>query len=257
MMIPAVSLAAAAMGVGLVMLVPLLIWSGVPRGLDGSSVGWLAVGGAANVVAFLLAYSAFGRGKVGAVTPIISTEGAFAAIFAVAGGERLGVGVAVALAVIAAGVIVAALPDPETAAQGSHDPKALMLALASAVGYGLGLYGVGRASKGVPIVWVLLPARLIGAVLVTLPMALRGRLIVTRRAFPYVVGLALFEMLGLALYSDGARDSLAVTAVLASQFAALATLAAAIFFRERLARRQVAGLVTIAVGVAVLSGLHP
>ena len=44
--------------------------------------------------------------------------------------------------------------------------------------------------------------------------------------------------------------------MLASQFAGLAALAAFVLFRERLTRVQLAGVVAIAVGVAVLSALR-
>jgi drug/metabolite transporter (DMT)-like permease len=63
-------------------------------------------------------------------------------------------------------------------------------------------------------------------------------------------------VLGLVAYNVGARDGIAVAAVLSSQFAAMAAVAAYVVFRERLARVQVAGVVVIAIGVAVLTGLQ-
>ena len=54
----------------------------------------------------------------------------------------------------------------------------------------------------------------------------------------------------------GQRDSVAVAAVLASQFAAIAAVAAYVLFRERLGRLQLVGVVTIVVGVAVLTWLQ-
>lgn len=255
-MISGISLAAWTMAVGLVMTLPLVVWVGIPAGLDVGSGAWLVLGGVANVVGFLCAYSALGLAKVGAVSPIISTEGAFAAIFAIIGGEPIGAGVAVALAVIAAGVALAATRDPTAVAREPGDLHAVGLALAAALAFGLSLYAIGRASADLPIVWTLLPARLLGALFVTAPLQLRSALTITRQAIPYVIGLALFELIGLALYSWGARDSLAVTAVLCSQFAAFASLSAVVLFHERLERTQIAGLVTIVAGVTALSALH-
>jgi multidrug transporter EmrE-like cation transporter len=54
----------------------------------------------------------------------------------------------------------------------------------------------------------------------------------------------------------GSRHSIAVSAVLASQFAALAAVTAFVLFHERLTRVQLAGIAVIAVGVAVLSALQ-
>jgi drug/metabolite transporter (DMT)-like permease len=256
-MIPALSVAAGAMVVGLVLVLPLVLWVGIPPGLSATSAQWLLLAGVANVVGFLFAYSALGIGKVGAITPIVSTEGAFAAIFAIIGGEHLSLAVALTLAVVAAGVILAATSSQSASATHAGSRRAIALALGAAPSFGLALYAVGRASADLPIVWVLLPARLMGTAFVALPLALRSRLIITRRAAPYVVGIAFFELLGLALYSDGSRDSLAVTAVLCAQFAAFATLAAAVLFHERLGRTQIAGLATIVAGVTALSALHP
>jgi multidrug transporter EmrE-like cation transporter len=53
----------------------------------------------------------------------------------------------------------------------------------------------------------------------------------------------------------GARHGIAVAAVLASQFAAIAAVVAYMLFGERVARVQVAGVAAIGAGVAVLSAL--
>lgn len=101
--------------------------------------------------------------------------------------------------------------------------------------------------------WVLLPARLIGLVALTVPLALSRQLRITRAAAPLVVTGGLCELLGFAFYALGSRHGLAVAAVLASQFAAVAGLAAFVLFRERLSRLQLSGVTIIAVGVAALS----
>ena len=79
----------------------------------------------------------------------------------------------------------------------------------------------------------------------------------------YLLGLGLFvvasglcEVGGAAAFVLGARHSIAVTSVLASQFAALAAVAAFVLFRERLTRVQLAGIAIIAAGVAALSALQ-
>src|SRR5205085_7384014 len=61
---------------------------------------------------------------------------------------------------------------------------------------------------------------------------------------------------GFGLFALGARDGIAISAVLASQFGALAGVMAYLLFRERLARVQVAGVATIVVGVGILSALR-
>ena len=78
----------------------------------------------------------------------------------------------------------------------------------------------------------------------------------TREALPLVAASGVLEVLGLVAYNIGAREGIAVAAVLSSQFAAMAAVAAYFLFRERLARIQIAGVVVIALGVAVLTGLQ-
>jgi drug/metabolite transporter (DMT)-like permease len=63
----------------------------------------------------------------------------------------------------------------------------------------------------------------------------------------------LCEVAGFASYTIGARHGIAISAVLASQFAAFAAVGAFLLFRERLTRLQILGIAAIAVGVAVLS----
>jgi drug/metabolite transporter (DMT)-like permease len=98
-----------------------------------------------------------------------------------------------------------------------------------------------------------MPARVVGVAFVFVPMALAGRLRMTRRAAPMVVIVGLGEVLGNASYVVGARESIAVASVLASQFAAIAAVAAFLLFGERLSRRQRLGFVAIASGIAILT----
>jgi drug/metabolite transporter (DMT)-like permease len=240
---------------GLLVVGPVGLVQGRPEGLDRGAMTWLAIAGFGNIAGLLLVYTALRIGKVGVIAPISSTEGAVAAVIAVVAGETLGVWTAFALIIVAAGVVLAARPaEPEEA--GHDDPRAALLALAAALAFGAGLYATGRASLDLPIAWAVLPPRLLGVVFVTVPLALSGRLLLTRKAVPFVVASGLAEVAGFVSYAVGARHGIAIAAVLASQFAALAAVGAAAFFKERLTRVGVAGVVVIAVGVAVVSALQ-
>jgi drug/metabolite transporter (DMT)-like permease len=240
---------------GLLVVGPVALVQGRPGGLDRGAMTWLAIAGFGNIAGLLLVYTALRIGKVGVIAPISSTEGAIAAVIAVVAGETLGVWTAFALIIVAAGVVLAARPaEPEEA--GHDDPRAALLALAAALAFGAGLYATGRASLDLPIAWAVLPPRLLGVVFVTVPLALSGRLLLTRKAVPFVVASGLAEVAGFVSYAVGARHGIAIAAVLASQFAALAAVGAAAFFKERLTRVGVAGVVVIAVGVAVVSALQ-
>ena len=243
-----------------VMLVGLVANLGViaigrPLGPIGASgVAWMLVSGLGNVAGLLLEYSALRRGKVGLVTPIASTEGAIAAVLAVAAGEVLGVASAVLLAIIALGIVLAGLARDEPTAM-RRTPAAFWLAALAALSFGVGIFATGHISVSLPVGWAVLPPRLVGVVVVTIPLAVTGRLRLARRAVPLVVATGLGEVLGFVFFAVGARHSIAVAAVMGSQFAAVASVAAYVLFRERLTRLQLAGVVTIVAGVAALAAV--
>jgi drug/metabolite transporter (DMT)-like permease len=240
--------------IGLVVLVPFAALDGVPDGLDGDSLAWLAVAGVGNVVGLLLVYAALRMGKVGVVAPVVSTQGAIAAVIAVVAGESLAPGSGVLLAAIAAGVFLAGRGSGDE--DEPHERRATLLAVAAAVAIGFSLYAVGRVSVSLPVAWALIPSRIVGVIAVTLPLLLRSELRMTRAALPLVLVAGVCEVLGFACFAWGARHGIAVTAVLASLFAAIAAVAAYFLFRERLARVQVVGVALIVAAVAALSGVE-
>jgi drug/metabolite transporter (DMT)-like permease len=237
--------------IGFVIAAPLTVASGRPEGLGGRDVALLAVAGAGNVGGLLVAYAALRVGKVSIVSPISSAEGAIAAALAIAAGETVGRTVGLMLAVIAVGVVLASIAPG--GGSGDHPLRASLLAGAAALCFGMSLYATGRVSESLPIVWALIPARLLGVVAVTLPLLATRRLQMTRTAVPLVVISGLCEVGGFASFAAGSRHSIAISAVLASQFAALAVIGAFFVFRERLTRVQLTGVAAIAVGVAVLT----
>ena len=252
-LIGAWSVLAWVMLVGFVVTAPLVLAAGVPDALGAHELGWVALSGAGNVGGLLFAYKALRVGKVSIVAPITSTEGAIAAVIAIVAGETLGAGAGLMLIVIAVGVVLASMGP----GGGSGDPlRATLFAAAAALCFGVSLFATARASAALPLIWAVFPARLLGIVVVALPLAVTRRLRITRKALPLVVASGLCEVAGFASYALGSRHGIAVAAVLASQFAALAAIAAYFLFHERLTRVQLAGIAAIALGVAVLTAVQ-
>jgi uncharacterized membrane protein len=243
--------------VGLVIAAPLAAVTGVPARLHGSALVWLIVSGAGNVGGLIVNYYALRLGQVSLVAPIVSTEGAIAAVISVITGQSLAVSVAVTLLVIVVGVVLASVPAPDLAVhEAARHPRTVLLAMISAVAFGVSLYATGRAGALLPASWVVLSARLIGAVTLALPLLLVGRLRLTARAAPLVIASGLAEVAGFYSYTLGSRHGLAIAAVLSSQFAVLALAASYVLFGERLSRIQLAGVSCVLVGVAALSALR-
>ena len=255
--------------VGLVVLVPAAALSGPVPPITPARAFWLSCSGLGGVIGLLFLYRGRRSGKVGAVLALASTEGAAAAVVAVILGERLTIPVAVMLGVIAVGIAVVAMatgeasevapaaPDDDAVrrAPGS-DRKAALFGAAAAIAFGFSIFGTAEAGISLPVAMAIMPARITGVALVFIPMALAGRLRISRRAVPLIVVVALGEVLGNVAYVLGARESIAVAAVLASQYAAVGAVAAFFLFRERLSGQQRAGVVAIALGVAVLTAVR-
>jgi drug/metabolite transporter (DMT)-like permease len=253
------------MVVGLILVVPLVLFTAGPVAFSGTDIFHLVVAGIANSAGLLLVYAALTRGKVGVVGPIVSTEGAIGATLAVVlGGDPVAVISIVLLAVITIGVVMSATePTAVPEEPGAVDPgprvaipsaaATAALALGGALLFGINLYATGRIATELPIAWALLPARVAGVIGVTIPLLLSRRLRLARPAVPLVIMVGLAEVAGVATYSFGARESAAITSVIASQFAGIAAVVAYLLFGERLGRLQVAGVVVIAIGVASLA----
>jgi len=252
-MIPPVSVLAWVLVIGMVISAPFALADGVPPGFGAEHVGLLVVTAAGNTAGLLFVYSALRHGKVGVVAPITSAQGAAAAVIAVIAGEQVAPGAGLTLGAIAVGVMLSSMARSPDDVDGRREGLAVGLAIGAALCFGLGLFAMGRLGEDLPVSWIIFPSRLLGVLALTVPLAVLGRLRMTRRALPLVAASGVLEVLGLVAYNVGARHGIAVAAVLASQFAAMAAVAAYYLFRERLARVQLAGLAVIATGVAVLT----
>ena len=247
--------------VGLAISVPLVIVTSPPVQLTTEQLVYLSAAGIANAGGLLLVYTALQRGKVGVVGPIVSTEGAIGAALAVMAGDTISGPAVAILALIAIGVALAATERRRPASDGEAQatvsaPVTAALALCAAVLFGINLFATGRVADELPLAWTVLPARVAGVVGVTIPLVLLRRLRIVRPAVPFVIIVGVAEVAGTLTYAFGARDSTAIAAVLASQFAGIAAIAAYFLFGERLSRLQVAGVATIAIGVGLLAAVQ-
>ena len=265
--------------IGVIVAVPIAAVSPLPSAIDPIAFPILLLAGVCYCFGLQLAYAALRIGKVSIVAPIVATEGAVAALIAVALGEPLAIGAALMLAVIVFGVVLSSLePSKPDVAAGSFDltadaidapgdapviidtpdetRKTAALAIAAAFVFGLGLVSAGHAAQLVPVAWVALSARLVGLVVVVAPIVLARRLTFTRAALPLLLIAGTGEVFGSMLSAWGSRDSIAVTAVMGSQFAAIAAVAAYFLFGERLGRLQVAGVICIVIGVTALAAFQ-
>jgi drug/metabolite transporter (DMT)-like permease len=240
--------------IGLAITIPLLIAAGDPH-LGSHEIALLAIGGAGNIGGLLLSYTALRDGPVGLVAPIVSAEGAVAAAIAIAGGDPVTTGTLIALLVVVVGVVLAGAVRSEHVA-GERQLAAILLACGAALSFGASLYATGRIGHTLPVAWAVLPPRLVGVLVIAAPLIVAGRLRLTRPASPLVAASGVTEVVGFAAFSAGARHDIAVAAVLASLFGAVAAVVARLLFAERLTRPQATGVTVIVAGVVALGLLQ-
>jgi len=239
--------------IGLIATLPLLLVEPASEPIATEDLVWLTLAGLGYVIGLVLAYTALTGGKVAVTAPIFSTEGSIAAVLAVLTGEAASPMLGAMLVLIAVGVFVVAMrPGGGADALSGDGSRYIGFAIAAAVIFGIGLYSAGRASDGVPPSWVVASGRVAGVVLLTVPLALTRRLRLERVVLPFLVFAGIAEVAGVYAFAWGARESIAVTAVLSSQFAVIAALIAHTL-GERISPRQWLGVAAVGVGVAAIT----
>jgi drug/metabolite transporter (DMT)-like permease len=239
-------------GVGLLVVAPVALIHGLPDASAGAWA-WAALAAAGSLAGLALLFTALQWGRVGLVSATISSQGAFAAIYAAFAGESLHPLSLVAIGVSAAGTYVLIGSDGGSVAP-IHERRGILLALAAACFTGASLFAASRGGDGIGADWVVLCVRAasVGAVLV--PLAATRRLRDPRPVLWPMLVSAVGEVAAFAAYIAASdRIGVAVPAVIASQFALIAAAVGWVVLGERLGGRQLAGAGAILAGVTALT----
>ena len=254
-MIGAASALAWVMLVGFVVIAPIAAVRGVAGNADGADVFWPRLR-AVDHRRSCLSYVALRRGKVSIVAPICATEGAIAALVAVAFGQRLAATTLIALGVIAGGVILASTGNEVVDGHSSRTSVALAMLAASL--FGISLYASGRIGPSLGAAAIILAARGLGVTVIFLPLLLQRRLRLSRNALPDCPPLPpALEPAGYVSVQQ--RLAAAMCSGACRAFESLRSVAGVLGFLvlgERLRRLQFAGVAATVLGVVVLSGLQ-
>jgi drug/metabolite transporter (DMT)-like permease len=238
---------------GLLVAAPIFILTTTSVRLTGSTLGWLLLTGAGNMVGLFFEYQGFRYGPVGVVASIASTEGAIAATLSFIAGERPPAILIGVLPVLLVGLFLVTAPTNLKSERPTRWGMTIIYSVLCALTFGAGLYATGRVGGLLPAIWAVMPSRLLGVLFLTAPLGLLGRLRMPKAAFPWTMAGGLAEVGGFASFAMGSRHSIALAAVIASQFAVIATVAVALLFHERITRRQGVGVAFVAIGVAAVA----
>lgn len=240
---------------GLVVAIPAAVATDPPD-VDREGITWATLAALGAISSLFLLYAALRRGPIVLVTPVSAAQGGLAALLAVALGERLHGLAAAGLGVMTLGMY-AVLRRPGTVQATPHPTAAMLLAALSAALAAVGLYAGARAGSALGAAWLLLALRIAGVLAMMGPLAVTGSLRGPGGALRLVVFCGLADTAALGGYLVGAtRGSVAVTAVIASQYAAVSVLVGVVTMGERLTRLQIAGILAVLGGVGLVTAVQ-
>ncbi|HEY8315490.1 MAG TPA: DMT family transporter [Gaiellaceae bacterium] len=217
-----------------------------------TQLAWAAFAGVVGLVGLSFFYRALAVGTMGVIGPITATAAIVPIAYGLGQGERPSAlqGAGVGLAVV--GVIAASL-EPLPEGRGRQLGTGVGFALAAAFSFGWSLVGLGRAAEG-GVAFATMTMRI-----AAVPIGILLALTLKRRA-PSPRGWLLLGAVGVTdtgatlLYgAAAARGLLSVVAVLSSLYPIVIVVLARLFFAERVARTQLAGVAVALAGVALIS----
>lgn len=242
--------------VGLATALPFALLEGPPRSADLGDWSYAAGAALGDVCGLGLVFVAFRRGPLALIAPIASAQGATATVLSVLTGEALAVADALGLVLVLTGMVVVLShersPGPNRAVRESF--LAVLLAMGSCVSIGVALFCLSRSSPDLGSAWTLVVLRAGGIILLGSALAAKGVLAAPRGGMSLILPAGVIDNLGFVSFLTAtAAGSVAIPAVLGSQFSVVAALIGVVVFRERLKIRQVTGVALIICGVAVLA----
>ena len=224
---------------GAIVITPIALIYGIKPGTEWTDWALVVVGAAGSVIGLRFTYKALSQGKVGVVVAITSTEGAIAAAIAFALGAPFGLlaGVGIMLATLGVAAVGLGRHAGDSAEAVRDSRKAAVNASVAAAVFGSSLYVSGDVAARVGPPWVVMGARWLGILTMAVPPLAAGGL----------------ESCGFLGFLWGAEANIGIAAVVATQYATIATLISWIVLRERLSRVQLGGIAAVVVGVILLS----
>lgn len=220
----------------------------------GAALAWAlasSVGGGLGIAAF---YRALAVGTMSIVAPMGALGAVVPMIGGLVEGERPGAVQAAGVVVALAGVILASR-EP-AGGDSARDPRAgLGLAALAAVGMGVALLGLGRATVEAGPAWAILVARLPQLVVLAIAVAVvRPPLPRTVRGVAPLLALGLLDVTANGLFAVATTEGLlSLVSVVGSIYPAFTVLLARAVLGERVTLLQDLGIAATLAGVVAIS----
>jgi drug/metabolite transporter (DMT)-like permease len=243
-----------AMALSMLVAVPLALLSGGPGRVDVRMALWIALIAACMLGGLICVYAGVRYGSISVVAPISATYGGVGALIAIIAGEPVEALAIAALTLAVVGAFLAA--KGETALPGaaySNQRVAALLGAGAAVLWGIQLWAGGQVQDDLGASWLVACSRMIGVVVVTMPLVARRELVIERRAIWLALVAGVGEVAGFTLYLKASAYGIAQAAVLTGQYGTVAALIGVVVLKERLRGLQYLGLGLIIVAIIGLS----
>jgi drug/metabolite transporter (DMT)-like permease len=244
---------AGAQATGLIALLTLLPWLGGPVTAADLATG--AAAGMAGSAGLLVFFRSLAHGVMSVIAPVTAvTAAAVPVLVGLLGGDRIGAGAAAGITLALVAVVLVSAERGLGALRAAR-PAGLAPALVAGTAFGFFFVLLDRTSAAAGLT-PLVAARVASVALVVV-VALAGRrsLHAGRPALRLIVVSGIGDMTANALFLLATQEGgpLAVTGVLASLYPVTTVLLAQVVLRERLVGAQVAGLVTAAAAVVLIT----
>ncbi|MDI3396005.1 DMT family transporter [Pseudomonas sp. V98_8] len=226
------------------MAAPLEVW------LIGVAAAVLTVSGA------LALSKAFALGKASIVAPLVTSYGVVTTLLSWAGGEQISLLQLLCIALCVIGVVLSSMHSDPKVPHSTQASSSIAYALLAAVFYGTSFWLQGRfvlpVLGPVTMLWL---AYLVGLI-VLVGIVLRiddGLKLPPLKNCLTLTGASLMNLGGFSSFAWGAvAGSVSVVTVISTLSGGIAAILGYVFFKERLGKVQVSGVVLVLVGAFVL-----
>jgi len=247
-----------ALGFSIMSLLLLAFPAFILKSMSASLDVWLiGIGAAVLTVCGALALSkAFALGKASIVAPLVTSYGIVTTLLSWAGGEHISLIQLLCIALCVVGVILSSIHSDSKLPHSTQASSSIAYALLAAVFYGTSFWLQGRfvlpVLGPVTMLWL---AYLIGLiVLVVMVLKIKdGLKIPPLKNCMTLTGASLMNLGGFSSFAWGAvAGSVSVVTVISTLSGGIAAILGYVFFKERLGKVQVLGVVLVLLGAFVL-----
>lgn len=222
----------------------------------GPALLWGVIGGVSTAIAVSSLFKALAIGTMGVIAPITSLSVIVPVVAGLFQGDRVGWLLALGLVIAIVGTVMASGPEVKSKGVG-HGPKPIILAIVSALGFGVANLSVALGSAFNVTTTLVSNSLVVLIIYAVAALVLRE---IPKAGGWSLVGIIAIGLLGIAANLCFALASttapLTVVAVLASLYPVVTVLLGWRLLHESIKPVQIFGVISVFVGVSLIAASH-